>query len=194
MTELIQKAWKYFLQRTKCVYVERYTNIETFEEYLSHSYRNNCYYYSTYALMGMKPNDILVRGFIDLDDCTDYHHGWVEFEFEGKQFVFDSMLKYVVPKQEYYEHFNPRIDYKKSQKEILDEFLNERCAIKVQDGFWQFKYLAMNKYTQNISHNEILDIDRNNGYVPSALMLARIEIGKFSGEIRRFIAYVEPHY
>ena len=50
----MEKANRYFLQRTKKVYIERCTKIESFEEYLSHRYRDNCYYYSAYALMGLK--------------------------------------------------------------------------------------------------------------------------------------------
>lgn len=191
-TECMEKANRYFLQRTKKVYIERCTKIESFEEYLSHRYRDNCYYYSAYALMGLKPDDFLVRGYIDLDDWKDYHHGWVEFKFEEEEYVFDSRLKEVVLKQEYYEYFNPRIEYKKTQKEILAEYLNERCASKIQDGFWQFKYIVMNTDKDDIPYREIIANDKNNGHVPSALMLARVVISKYSSEITRFIAYSEP--
>ncbi len=194
---VVHRAWQYFLQRTKIVYVERRAKIESFEEYLSHRYRDNCYYYSGYALMGLKPQDFLVRGEITLKDewiwrNGGYRHGWVEFVFEDKEYVFDSMLQGVVPKQEYYEYYKPQISYKKSQKEILDEFLNERCAIKIEDNFWQFKYHAMNEDTENLSYEEIVNIDRNNGCVPGVLMLARMQINKFTCEITRFIAYSEP--
>lgn len=191
-TECMEKANRYFLQRTKKVYIERCTKIESFEEYLNHRYRDNCYYYSAYALMGLKPDDFLVRGYIDLDDWKDYHHGWVEFKFEEDEYVFDSRLKEVVLKKEYYEYFNPRIEYKKTQKEILDEYLNERCASKIKDGFWQFKYIVMNTDKDDIPYSEIIANDKNNGHVPSALMLARVVISKYSSEITRFIAYSEP--
>ena len=188
----IKKAWEHFLKKTHKVYVERCTKIESFEEYLSHRYRDNCYYYSAYALMGLEPQDRLVRGVIDLKYYKNYRHGWVEFTFENEEYVFDSRLEYVVPKQEYYNHFNPRIDYKKSQEEILKEFLNERCATKITEGFWQFKYFAMNADTETISYSQAIEIDRNNGFVPGALMLARLQLNKFNGTITRFIAYVEP--
>ena len=158
-TECIEKANRNFIQRTKKGYIERCTKIESFEEYLGHRYRDNCYYYSAYALMGLKPDDFLVRGYIDLDDWKDYHHGWVEFKFEEEEYVFDSRIKGVVLKQEYYKYFNPRIEYKKAQKEILDEYLNERCAFKIQDGFWQFKYIAMNTDKVDIPYREIIAND-----------------------------------
>ena len=191
-TECLEKANRYFVQRTKKVYIERCTKIESFEEYLAHRYQDNCYYYSAYALMGLKQDDFLVRGYIDLNDCEDYRHGWVEFKFEEEEYVFDSRIKGVVLKQEYYENFNPRIKYKKTQKEILDEYLNERYAFKIQNGFWQFKnFVMMYADKGEISYNKIIEDDQNNGHVPSSLMLARVEVNKYSLEIRRFIAYSE---
>ena len=191
------KANRYFKKSVKKVYIERRANIESFEEYLSHRYRDNCYHYSAYALMGLKSNDFLVRGNICIPGDFfwkdgGYSHGWVEFEFEGLEYVFDSMHKCVVPKQEWYELYKPRIDYKKTQKEILDEYLNERCAVKIKDGFWQFKYIVMNQETDNLSDLEIMANDKLNGYVPTILMLARVE--EYNSEIKRFIAYNQPSY
>ena len=192
LTECIEKANRYFSQMTKKVYVEEYTKIESFEEYLNHRYRDNCYYYSAYACMGLKPDDFLVRGYIDVNGWKDYYHGWVEFRFEEDEYVFDSMIDGVVPKEKWYKIYNPRIKYKKTQKEILDEYLNERCAFKIQEGFWQFKYIVMNTDKDNIPYHEIIANDKNNGYVPSALMLARLVTSKYDPEIKIFIAYSEP--
>ena len=189
---IIGNVDQYFEQRTKKVYIETRSKIESFQEYLSHRYRDNCYYYSAYALMGLKPDDFLVRGYIDLEDYEHYHHGWVEFIFEEREYVFDSMVKGIVSKQEWYETFNPRVNYKKTQKEILDEFLNERNAIKIHNGFYQFKYIVMNIDNDAIPYSEIIAIDKKNGHVPSALMLARLVISTYSSEITRFIAYSEP--
>lgn len=191
-TEWIEQANRYFIENTKKVYIERRVKIETFEEYLSHRYRDNCYDYSAYALMGLKPSDFLVRGYIDLDNWKDYYHGWVEFKFEENEYVFDSRIKGIVLKQEWYERFNPRAEYKKSQKEILKEYLNERCTFKIREGFWQFKSIVMNTDKDDISYNNLIANDENNGCVPSALALARIEINKYNSEIVRFIAYSEP--
>ena len=41
---------------------------------------------------GLNPDDILLRGYIDVNgngQCN-YHHGWVEFTFDGKEYVFDN--------------------------------------------------------------------------------------------------------
>lgn len=189
-TEL-ERANQYFLQSTEKVYVETYGKMESFEEYLNHRYRDNCYYYSAYACMGLNPDDSLVRGYIDVDDFyEDYHHGWVEFNFSGNEYVFDSLTKGVVLKQEWYKAYNPRIDYKKTQREILNKYLNERYASKIREGRWQFKRVVMDTDKKNIPYEEIIANDKNNGYVPSALMLARVVV--YDSMITQFIAYSEP--
>ena len=76
----------------------------------------------------------------------------------------------------------------------MDEYLNKRCAFEIQDGFWQFKYIVNNTDKDDISYDEIIDNDKNNGHVPSALTLARVVISKYGLEITRFIAYSEPSY
>ena len=191
MSKHPENVERYFERRTSTVYIDRCTKIESFQEYLNHRYRDNCYYYSAYALMGLKPDDFLVRGYIDVGSWRKYHHGWVEFTYKNNEYVFDSMVKTIVSKQDWYEHFDPSVNYKKTQKEILDAFLNEKNAYKVHDGFWQFKYLVMNT-EKNLSYREMMDYDRDNGHVPSALMLARLVRSRFSSEVLRFIAYSEP--
>lgn len=187
-------ANKYFNKSVEKVYVERCFKIESFSEYLSHKYKDNCYYYSAYALMGLNFDDFLVRCYIN----PNYHHGWVEFKYEGVEYVFDSLIENVVLKEKWYKHFNPRIDYKKTQKEILDEYLNDKCAFKIYDNFYQFKYVVTNSDLSMdtvSSYNKIIEEDKNSGYVQSALMLARVEFYKYSSDdsrqITRFIAYVE---
>lgn len=187
----IEQANRYFKERTKKVYIERGEKIETFEEYLSHRYRDNCYCYSAYALMGLKPDDFLVRGSIDLEDWKEYQHGWVEFKFKGNEYVFDSKIKGVVLKREWDKRFNPRVEYRKTQEKILSEYLKESCAFEIKEGFWQFRGIVMNTNKDNISYRDLIVNDEKNGHVPSALRLARVEINKYSGEITRFIAYAE---
>ena len=191
-TIFTQSVDEYFFQRTKKVYIEQCTKIVSFEKYLKQHYSEECYYYSAYALMGLKPNDFLVRGYINI--TSFYHHGWVEFEFQGKDYVFDSRLENIILKQKYYEEYNPRITYKKTQKEILDEYLNEKYAFEIKKGFWQFKYLVTDIDTDTATippPKNMLDYDEKNGYVPSSLMLARIEVNKNDSEIKRFIGYSE---
>lgn len=194
LNERIEEVKRYFLKRTEKVYIENGGKIESFGEYLYHRYCDNCYYYSAYALMGLKPDDYLVRGYIALSGIGDpnYHHGWVEFMFEENEYVFDFRCEELVLKQKWYDTFKPQVEYQKTQKEILEEYLNERCAFKIQETFWQFKYFVTNDANQhNMTCDEMFDYDRKNGHVPSALKLARVEINEYKSEIGRFIAYSE---
>ena len=179
-----KNATRYFLEKTKKVYVERcnVNGIETFQKYLSYRYRDNCYYYSAYALMGLNGNDFLMRGMIDLSGSgyRNYAHGWVEFTFEGKEFVFDPILKGIVLKEFYYEDFNPEISFKKSQYDILTQYLTTEHAIQITKNMWQFKNHIDNSY--------------DNGYVLNALRLSRIEVSTIDKKVTRFIAYDEPSY
>ena len=59
--ELMMANW-YFSRRMKKIFVDRcnYKGIETFEEYLAYRYRDCCYYYSGYAIIGLNNNDYLM--------------------------------------------------------------------------------------------------------------------------------------
>lgn len=176
-----KNATRYFLQKTKKVYIEtnNVNGIETFKKYLRHRYSDNCYYYSAYALMGLNHSDFLIRGMIALssNSSSNYAHGWVEFTFEGNEFVFDSRIEGIVPKKTYYETFRPKITFKKSQLDIIKQYLTSEYTIQITTNIWQFK-------------DYIDDNDYDNGYVLNALRLSRIEY--IGGKITRFLAYDEP--
>lgn len=127
---------------------------ESMQEYFDHGYRANCYYYSTYILLCMKPTDVLVRGEIFKDynpvvsklnhRCNDkkrpnYKHGWIEFEFKGKWYVYDDHYKYPLPKNYYYKKIvAPYEIYKKfTQTELIDYMLtkySDKFDVKKEDN------------------------------------------------------------
>ena len=91
--------------------------------------------------MGLKNTDNLIRGVIDVygrGKCN-YHHGWVEFMYDGEEYVFDNHFSKVVSKEDWYLVRSPQIRYKKSKKEILDKYLTQDYGYKVAEGFWQMK-------------------------------------------------------
>ena len=137
---------QYFNNRMKKVYIDRcnYLGIESFKQYLDHRYRDNCYYYSAYALMGLKEDDKIMRGRIDVgqpnifdmfapdvNPNSNYYHGWCEFIFDGKEYVFDSMIRGIVTKEEYYEDRKPVINYEATLSEVLSYYLSSECADRV---------------------------------------------------------------
>lgn len=116
------------------------------QEYFDRHYRANCYYYSTFILMCMKPTDRLVRGCIHIDGeldfiyksfqkgtCPNYEHGWVEFEFNGKWWVYDDHYSYPIPMDLYYEMNSPYEIYKKFTQSELIEYIKENYSDKVTE-------------------------------------------------------------
>lgn len=129
MVEQLELANRYFDRRMRTIFIDRVCakGIETFEKYLSYRYQDNCYYYSGYAIIGLNNDDYLIRGDLCISDDFiwkdgGYSHGWVEFKYMGKEYVFDSMCRSIVPKAEWYEEFNPNVKFKYSKKEIIESF------------------------------------------------------------------------
>ncbi len=176
-----EHANKYFLERMKNIFVDRgvYKGVETFEEYLNHRYRNNCYWYSATAIIGMLENDYLVRGSISLSydwmwSDGGYEHGWVEFTLQGKEYVFDSRCNGVALKQEWYEEFKPKNIVKYTKQQILNTvFISEKMTY-LQDGTYQISDAYEKK-------------DECNLYNP----YARAKIHFENGKIKFFTAFRE---
>lgn len=139
-----EAANQYFLNRMEKIFVDRgvYKVVETFAQYLNHRYRNNCYEYSGTAIIGMKPDDYLVRGSLTLSDDWmwengGYGHGWVEFVYNGEEVIFDSRCKGIVPKKEWYEEFKPQDIVKFTKKQVLDTIFTPERVKTLQDGTCQ---------------------------------------------------------
>lgn len=139
---LAEAANEYFMTQMENIFVDRTVAIETFEQYLNHRYRNNCYNYSATALMGMMPTDELVRGEIRTDNSWQwenggYGHGWLEFTYQGEIFVFDSMIKGIMPKAEWYEKAQPKKIVKFTKQEILNLLLVPEKVKLRSDGSYE---------------------------------------------------------
>lgn len=137
-------ADQYFLKKMENIFVDRgvYKVVETFSEYISHRYRNNCYEYSSTAIMGMNPNDYLVRGTLTISydwmwADGGYEHGWVEFLHNGIEFVFDSRCKGVVLKKYWYNEFKPQNIVKFTKQDILNTVFVSPNMILLGDNVYQ---------------------------------------------------------
>ena len=141
----IQMANQYFDRRMKKVLVDRVSakGVETFEKYLAYRYRDNCYYYSGYAIMGMNDDDYLMRG--ELYGYRAYSDGWVEFKYRNQEYVFDSMCRSVVPKDEWYEEFKPNVKFKHSKKEIVESIMNDNVK-SLGDNCFEIQNVGIKDY------------------------------------------------
>lgn len=174
-------ANRYFFNRMENIFVDRgvYNVVETFKQYLDHRYRNNCYEYSSTAIMGMQGNDYLVRGTLTLSsdwrwENGGYGHGWIEFLYDGKEFVFDSRCSSIILKQDWYKQFNPQNIVKFTKKEILDIIFTNENIIHLSDESCQVKDI----YNEN---------DINNIFNPFRKSKIYFE-GK---NVKKFIAFKE---
>ncbi len=172
-------ANQYFDRHMKKVFVDRVCGkgIETFEKYLSYRYRDNCYYYSTYAILGMNDDDYLMRGTLRVKGNFiygngGYSHGWVEFKFMDREYVFDSMCRGVQPKEAWYEEFNPNVKFKYSKKEIVESIRNGETQV-IKRGWLEILSLGMSDY-----------------YTIAILGHGKICIK--GNKVKKFIAYNEP--
>jgi len=151
-----------------------------------------CYLLTAWVLLGLGPEDTRVCGEVDtfthggLRAEKNYKHAWVEFQVKDDCFVYDPLYDFVIPKDLYYEICHPRkITSRKTWREILKQYLNERYAYQIDEEIWQFK-----------SEKETgCDKDEMNGYIFNALQKGRIHGWHIEddGLIEAFIAY-DPRF
>ena len=136
-------AFNYLYDRLK---IGRHRNM-SMQEYFDRQYKHNCYYYSTYILMCMKPTDRLVRGNIHLGGENDFvsrifnggnkvpnfKHGWVEFEFNNKWWVYDDHYIYPILMEKWYNMKSPYEVYKKFTQSELIAYVKENFPDKVKE-------------------------------------------------------------
>lgn len=171
-------ANRYFDRRMRTIFIDRACEkgVETFEKYLSYRYRDNCLYYSGYAIMGLNNDDYLIRGNLCISDDFiwrngGYLHGWIEFNYKGKEYVFDSMCIGVVPKAEWYEEFKPKIKFKHSKKEIIESFKD--------------KLQTVSKNCYEVQGSNISSYYTDTVYEHGKLFI-------HGEKVKKFIAYDEP--
>ena len=149
---------EYFKNSTKNIFIERInykTNtpyLISFEEYNNYHFQDNCYHYSMYSIMGLNLDDVLVRGKIDIREkgCNNYNYGWIEFKFDNKEYVYDSLFG-IIEKDIYYKRKNPIISYEIIKKEIIDIFTKDDISDRISNNEYKVKsydliYNQRNKY------------------------------------------------
>lgn len=163
-TDLL-RATQYFNEQMEKVYVRRNCRITPFSERAHNPGGGQCYYLSTWALMGLKPNDVLVRGQIDLPERpgwkahSNYKHGWVQFSFEGDHYIYDPCEAHVWPQTPWEETFSPHKEtFRKSLQEVLDLVFKfeDKTVYHVSDYIYQFKGVKDMKFGYDAERNGFL--------------------------------------
>ena len=165
---------QYFFECIKKCRILRGVDKLSLQEYLQEGWRDLCYVYSAYNIMGLKSTDRLMRGVIytknyrGIDDWSlfekynknchydrdligyldfpnrkinkypNYAHGWVEFDFDNKTYIYDNQYSYPVLKQEWEQEHSPYVLRKVyTQKELLEMIENkykDKLQISTQDN------------------------------------------------------------
>jgi len=127
-----------------------------------------CYYYSSFAILGLTGIDLLVRGKVRLPNHTesDYRHGWVEFKFEGNWWVFDDRCGKPIKKEEYYQQFQPVIESKISLSYMLNYIEKTYGKNISKREIWDNEFLISLPYVKldyDSEENRVV-IDQNNKF------------------------------
>lgn len=160
------KATAYFNKEMEKVYVRRNCQILHFEEIAHNPKGGRCYYLSTWALMGLKSEDGLLRGQIDLPERTEwkaeknYKHGWVEFFYEDNMYIYDSLENVIWEYNHWYEIHHPHnITFNMTQQEILTLAIQDSAfdnAHQISDYIYQFKKSQDMDLQYNSEHDGFL--------------------------------------
>lgn len=183
--DLLQ-ATEYFKEQMETVYVRHNYNIHSFKDYSRNSKTGNCYYLSTWALMGLTPNDKLVRGQIELPENSrwkahkNYKHGWVLFNHGGELYVYDPLGNSVWPQECWNNTFTPHKEtFCMSQQEILDLIFRDDAENVYQIG--DYVYQLKDAHNMKLAY----DAERN-GFLKDTLSSAQIRYGY--GKVSYFLA------
>lgn len=129
----------------------------TMQEYFDKHYLRNCYYYSTYLILCLKSTDRLVRGEIHnglkrKDSIPNYKHGWVEFEFNGKWWVYDDHYVYPISIEEYYKENAPYVIFEKFTQNELLEFVKTKFQDKISETKEGNKTILSTREISDVEH------------------------------------------
>lgn len=191
---------EYFFKQVEKVYINRCNRlgIETFEKYLNYRYQDNCYYYSAWALMGLDNNAKVVRGRININAnrkpyltyCTqrkwpnsNYYHGWVEFAFDGEEYVFDSLLPTIVSKNWYYKNKKPVVNYESTLEEVIKMCISDKDTEQIAPYTYRIGNLYMKYYDSQ---------EKDTTYLAFPMSKAIIELETDKNKIKKFTAYAPP--
>lgn len=166
------KADEYFCEQMRKVMISNGSSFHWFCDHRDNACGGKCYQLSIYALMGLKADDVRAVGLINTFPrngykiTKDYRHAWVEFRAkDDKEFVYDPLQGFVIPKEIWYEACQPRFDSRLTQKEIIEKYIKPEFAYFTDKG-WSETFVFKNpSEAAKEDEEEVI----KNGYIFSAL-------------------------
>ena len=83
-----------------------------------------CWETTESAALFMQDDVIVYRGDLYFSDYKTYYHSFIEFDYEGKKYVFDPCLCLINTSNLYFNTFNVDIKGQVTAKEIKEYFIN----------------------------------------------------------------------
>lgn len=109
---------KEILSHLKISITNRFKNSDIFELMDKEALDGWCWETTGTAILFFKDDDYIERGYLKLDEKTNYYHSWIVFDFEDEEYVFDPCLNIISKRNIYHEYFNPEIKGKVSSMEV----------------------------------------------------------------------------
>jgi hypothetical protein len=98
--------------------------------YQKYNTSGGCTYLSSSIILAMNQDDMLVNGNLAPESAKGYDHYWVEFYYFDEWYVLDGVLMNVYNKEQYYLVFNPIVNFKKSNEELMkDDFVRKHAEL-----------------------------------------------------------------
>ena len=125
-----------------------------------------CFETTESAIVFFNDYDYICRGNIYINEANpNYHHSWITFKYNNKEYVFDAALNVICTRVNYFKLFNPKVDAIVSAKVVKEELINqfESQRMYKSTGFADFMKNNFPKI-----YNDFESIYKNRFYVESS--------------------------
>lgn len=98
--------------------ISNLSDIPAFYMIRSNQLEGWCWQSSIFLSINFKKTDSVVRGYLELENDSDYFHSWIEFKLINKVYVFDPCFGEILKKEEYYQEYKVKEEVKISVGQI----------------------------------------------------------------------------
>lgn len=94
-----------------------------------------CWESSIFLSINFKKTDSVVRGYLELENDSDYFHSWIEFKLMNKVYVFDPCFGEIREKEEYYQEYKVKEEAKISVGQIKRSLIDLKSEKRKIDNY-----------------------------------------------------------
>lgn len=121
-----------------------------------------CWQSTESAALFMQDDAIVYRGDLYFDNYKTYYHSFIEFNFEGKKYVFDPCLCMINTSDLYFKTFNVDVKGQVTAKEIKEYFINYiNNTPKRESSFSSDTVTATDRFMRKFFGDDYLEEKKN---------------------------------